>query len=152
MENLAFNIWLGIGVFLVLIEFLLPGLVMVFVGLGALSVALGMHLGHINSVMEQLIVFFVSSLFYLLTLRFAVLKFVPTSTVKANVDEDIDVIGTIALVSTTIGSEEGSLGRIEHSDSSWPAKTLQNEVIEIGEKVKIIGRDNITWIVEKIKD
>ena len=35
MENLAFSLWLGSGIFLMAIEFLIPGLVMVFVGLGA---------------------------------------------------------------------------------------------------------------------
>ena len=44
MENLAFSLWLGSGIFLTAIEFLVPGLVMVFVGLGSLTVALGMHL------------------------------------------------------------------------------------------------------------
>ena len=48
MSNLAFSLWLGSGIFLMAIEFLVPGLVMVFVGLGALTVALGMDLGYIE--------------------------------------------------------------------------------------------------------
>jgi membrane protein implicated in regulation of membrane protease activity len=148
MENLAFNIWLSVGAFLVLSEFLLPGLVMVFVGMGSLTVALGMHLGHVNSLLEQFIVFFVSSIIYLITLRFAVLSLVPTNSIKANVDEDMDVVGQVGVVVAAIDSN--GTGRIEHSDSTWQAKGKSDEVIEVGKKVKIIGRDNITWIVEKV--
>ncbi len=148
MENLAFKIWLSVGAFLVLSEFLLPGLVMVFVGMGSLTVALAMYLGHASSLLEQFIVFFVSSIIYLITLRFAILSFVPTNSTKANVDEDMEVVGQIGIVVEAIDSA-GS-GRIEHSDSTWQAKAENEEAIEVGKKVKILGRDNITWIVEEI--
>ena len=70
MSDLAFSLWLSSGIFLIAVEFLVPGLVMVFVGLGALTVALGMHFGHVDVVLEQFITFFVGSIIYLLTLRF----------------------------------------------------------------------------------
>ncbi|MBT3584213.1 MAG: NfeD family protein [Halobacteriovoraceae bacterium] len=148
MNDLAFNIWLGFGIFCVVSEFLLPGLVMVFVGLGSLTVALGMHLGHIDGLPQQFITFFVSSLIYLLTLRFLILRFVPTSTRKADVDEDHDVIGSEVEVVEDITA--GKFGRISHSDSTWQAKSEGDVTILKGEKAKIIGRDNITWIVKKI--
>ncbi len=148
MDDLALNIWLSVGAFLVIIEFLLPGLVMVFVGMGALTVALGMKLGHIDSVVEQLITFFVSSLLYLLTIRFAVLRFIPSDTVQANIDEDVDIIGQVL----SVVEETDSLGlaRVEHSGSSWQARgDIEKKFIK-GDKVKIIRRENITLIVQKI--
>ena len=148
MENLAFNLWLGSGIFLMAIEFLVPGLVMVFVGLGALTVALGMHLGHIDGVLQQFITFFISSIIYLLTLRFLVLRFVPTVTRKENIDEDEEVMGSIVEIVADINS--GEFGRVEHSGSSWQARAEGDQTILKGEQVKIIGRDNITWIVQKI--
>jgi membrane protein implicated in regulation of membrane protease activity len=121
---------------------------MVFVGLGALTVALGMHLGHVDGVLEQFITFFISSIIYLLTLRFLVLRFVPSATRKENIDEDEEVMGSIVEIVADINS--GEFGRIEHSGSTWQACAEGDQTILKGEQVKIIGRDNITWIVQKI--
>ena len=148
MENLAFSLWLGSGIFLMAIEFLVPGLVMVFVGLGALTVTLGMYLGYIDEIVQQFITFFISSIIYLLTLRFLVLRFVPSVTRKENIDEDEEVMGSIVEIVADINS--GEFGRVEHSGSSWQARAEGDQTILKGEQVKIIGRDNITWIVQKI--
>jgi len=148
MSNLAFSIWLGSGIFLMAIEFLVPGLVMVFVGLGALTVALGMQLGYIDEIPQQFTTFFISSIIYLLTLRFLVLRFVPSVTRKANIDEDEEVMGSIVEIVAEITS--GEFGRVEHSGSSWQARAEGDQTILKGEQVKIIGRENITWIVQKI--
>ena len=148
MENLAFSLWLGSGIFLMAIEFLVPGLVMVFVGLGSLTVVFGMHFGYIDGILQQFITFFISSIIYLLTLRFLVLRFVPSVTRKENIDEDEEVIGSIVELVEDINS--GEFGRVEHSGSSWQARAEGDQTILKGEQVKIIGRDNITWIVQKI--
>ena len=148
MNDLAFSIWLVSGIFLMAIEFLVPGLVMVFVGLGSLTVVFGMHFGYIDGVLQQFITFFISSIIYLLTLRFLVLRFVPSVTRKENIDEDEEVIGSIVELVADINS--GEFGRVEHSGSSWQARAEGDQTILKGEQVKIIGRDNITWIVQKI--
>ncbi|MAF56178.1 MAG: hypothetical protein CL909_08985 [Deltaproteobacteria bacterium] len=148
MENLAFSLWLGSGIFLMAIEFLVPGLVLVFVGLGSLTVVFGMHFGYIDGILQQFITFFLSSIIYLLTLRFLVLRFVPSVTRKENIDEDEEVMGSIVEIVADINS--GELGRVEHSGSSWQARAEGDQTILKGEQVKIIGRDNITWIVQKI--
>ena len=148
MNNLAFSLWLGSGIFLMAIEFLVPGLVMVFVGLGSLTVVFGMHFGYIDGILQQFITFFISSIIYLLTLRFLVLRFVPSVTRKENIDEDEEVMGSIVEIVADINS--GEFGRVEHSGSSWQARAEGDQTILKGEQVKIIGRDNITWIVQKI--
>ena len=148
MDSLSFSLWLSSGIFLMAIEFLVPGLVMVFIGLGSLTVALGIYFGYINEIIPQFITFFLSSLLYLSTLRFLVLRFVPTDSRQENVDQDEEVIGSIVEIIVSI--EPGKLGRVEHSGSSWQARTEGNQKIIKGEKVKITGRDNITWIVQKI--
>ena len=148
MNSLAFSLWLSSGIFLTAIEFLVPGLVMVFVGLGALTVALGMHLGYIDEIVQQFITFFISSIIYLLTLRFLVLRFFTSVTRKENIDEDEEVMGSIVELVADINS--GEFGRVEHSGSSWQARAEGDQTILKGEQVKIIGRDNITWIVQKI--
>ena len=148
MENLAFSLWLGSGIFLMAIEFLVPGLVLVFVGLGSLTVVFGMHFGYIDGILQQFITFFISSIIYLLTLRFFVLRFFTSVTRKENIDEDEEVMGSIVELVADINS--GEFGRVEHSGSSWQARAEGDQTILKGEQVKIIGRDNITWIVQKI--
>ena len=148
MSNLAFSLWLGSGIFLMAIEFLVPGLVLVFVGLGSLTVVFGMHFGYIDGILQQFITFFISSIIYLLTLRFLVLRFVPSVTRKENIDEDEEVMGSIVEIVADINS--GEFGRVEHSGSTWQARAEGDQTILKGEQVKIIGRDNITWIVQKI--
>jgi len=148
MENLAFSLWLGSGIFLMAVEFLVPGLVMVFVGLGSLTVVFGMHFGYIDGILQQFITFFISSIIYLLTLRFLVLRFFTSVTRKENIDEDEEVMGSIVEIVADINS--GEFGRVEHSGSSWQARAEGDQTILKGEQVKIIGRDNITWIVQKI--
>jgi len=130
------------------IEFLVPGLVMVFVGLGSLTVVFGMHFGYIDGILQQFTTFIISSIIYLLTLRFLVLRFVPSVTRKENIDEDEEVMGSIVEIVAEITS--GEFGRVEYSWSSWQARAEGDQTILKGEQVKIIGRDNITWIVQKI--
>ena len=148
MNDFAFSLWLGSGIFLMATELLLPGLVMVFVGMGALTVAISMYFGYIDGNIQQFITFFISSIIYLLTLRFLVLRFVPTDTRKENIDEDDEVIGAIVEVVSDINP--GGFGRVKQSGSTWQARAVGDQTILKGDHVKIIGRDNITLMVKKI--
>ena len=149
MDDLTFNLWLGFGIFCVLSELLLPGLVMVFVGLGSLTVVLTMHLGYIHTIPEQFTTFFISSIFYLVTLRFLVLRLVPINEIKTDIDEDRAALGSIVTIIDDITPE--SLGRIEYSESTWQAKADDSKItILSGDKAKVVGRENITWIVQKL--
>jgi len=141
------GIWWFIGLVFVLAEFLLPGLVVIFLGLGAFLVATLAHLGIISGIVEELIAWFISSLFFLLTLRFVVILYYPSDTKKENVNEDDEVIGQVTILIEGISNNEK--GRIRHSDSTWPAMSVNGENINAGEKVEIVGRDNLTWIVKK---
>ena len=147
MNELTFSLWLGLGFFLMVSELLVPGLVMVFLGMGALTVALGMYLGYVDDYIQQFLVFFLSSIIYLLTLRFLILKFVQTDTRKENINEDDSVMGSIVEVVKDI--KFGEFGRVEQGGSSWQARAEGDQTFLKGEHVKIIGRDNITWIVNK---
>ena len=148
MNEAAFQIWLGFGLLCVIAELLIPGLVIIFIGLGSFTVALGMHLGMVTTASSQIITFFCSSIIYLFTLRVLVIHFFPSDAVKENVNEDDNVIGQVAMVVETIPA--GEMGRVKHSDSTWQAKSNSSEEILKGDQVKIIGRDNITWLVGKI--
>lgn len=141
-----FQFWLGFGLLLILAEMLLPGLVAVFVGMGALTVAALMHFHIVNGLIAQLLVWFFSSTVYIFTLRLLVMKYYPTDIEKQNVDEDQMIVGRIALVTETI--PEGGLGRISCGETTWKARSETDEAIPEGRKVKIKRRENITYFVE----
>lgn len=137
------------GVLLVFLEFLAPGLISVFIGMGALTVAIGIHYEQLSNIFTQIITWMGSSLFYLFTLRLLILKLYPQARRKTEVDEDKYLIGTKVSVIQDIPSE--GEGRIRFSDSSWRARSLDGTPILKGETATIQGRDNITYIVELFK-
>jgi membrane protein implicated in regulation of membrane protease activity len=149
MDASAFSIWLGLGAVFVLAEFLLPGLVSVFMGLGALTVALALHMGWIDNVPYQLITFFVSSLVYVFTIRVWVVRFFPQDTTYQNIDEDKGSLGSVVEVVETIPMK--GEGRISHRETTWAACSNHAREITAGTKVEIVRRENITYWVEPIK-
>ena len=148
MDNLALQVWLGFGILCILAELIVPGLVLIFIGLGALTVSLAMQQLWITDLSAQLILFFISSLIYLFTLRILVVRILPSDVVKEDINEDHSSIGEIAIVVDDF--DNNGEGRVTYSDSSWPARCVQTKKLMKNDKVKITGRDNITWLVEKI--
>ena len=128
--------WIGFGSLLVSAGFLLPGLVAVFVGMGALTVAGLMYFEVLETTGSQIMVWFASSTVYLFSLRLLVMKLYPGDTEKQNVDEDAEMVGKVVLVTAPITETEP--GRVAYSDSTWQARSKSGEPIEPGEKVGII--------------
>jgi inner membrane protein len=137
-----------IGIALVLAEFALPGLVAVFVGMGAMTVALLLQYGIIEGAAMQFIALCVSSIVYIFSLRILVIRFYPSDRMKHNVDEDVDVVGGLAKVVEALPAD--GVGRVEHGESTWQARAKDGSAIAVGVDVQIVGRDNITWIVERV--
>ena len=148
MNMYGIDIWWIFGLVLVLAEFLLPGLVVVFLGLGAFVVAGLTHFGIITGIFQQMLTWFGASLFFLFTLRFLVVMHYPSDTRTEDTDEDHAVEGEITTLLEDITKDKK--GRIKHSESTWPVVSEDGTEIKAGEKVKITGRDNLTWIVKKI--
>lgn len=141
--------WLYLGILLIILEAVLPGLVSIFIGLGALTVSSAMHFGYISKPFEQIITFFISSTVYIFTLRLLFMRYYPMDTDKKVIDEDELSIGSEAIVCEEI--RPGSDGRIDYNGTTWNARVSLGDPITVGEKVVIIGRSNITWLVEKVK-
>jgi inner membrane protein len=150
MESVVFSIkfWVIFGGVLIVAEFIVPGLVSVFLGMGAFVVAGLIHYGYINNVSHQILAWIISSLLFIFTLRFLVMYYYPSDTFKGNTDEDSQVFGERVLVVKDIAKDEP--GRVKHSDSTWPAVCENGEAIKVGEMVEIVSRDNLTWVVRKI--
>ena len=140
--------WLCLGALLVFAEVILPGLVSVFVGMGALTVASLLYFHQIEHITEQLVVWFASSTLYIFSIRLLVMRYYPMDTEVQNINEDQEMIGQVVKVSETIPAD-GS-GRIEYGDTTWTAMSINDEEIQAGNKVRITGRNNISVMVKKI--
>jgi membrane protein implicated in regulation of membrane protease activity len=149
MEHiLNYWIWLGAGVFLILLEFFLPGLVVVFLGVGAVITAGMLYTRYLLDPYHTIIFFSVSSVFLLATLRRIMLRFYPAVTEKVETDENVLIAGQPAETITIVYPDHFD-GRVKYSGTTWPAKS-ENGIIPAGSQVVIIGRQNINLVVRKI--
>ena len=140
-------IWFLVGLGLLILEFILPGLIIAFFGVGAWIVALVCLITDIG-INTQLIIFIISSVLSLLCLR-KWLKgvFLGHSGSKQNLKENLEeFIGQKAVVKEKIVPNSG--GKVEFHGTNWIAEA--DEEIAEGAMVQIIGKDNITLKVKSL--
>lgn len=142
--------WLAMGFALLLIEFLIPGVIIVFFGLGAFCAALvaGFFPEAFNA---QLLVFAVSSVLTLIFLRRQFRKVFDGKLWDKDqniTDFNIDM-GKIIVVVEDIDPATGK-GKVKYQGSLWPARS--QDKIPAGASVRIIGLDNLTILVEKTSE
>lgn len=139
--------WLILGTVLILLEFFVPGLVVVFFGAGAFVVALLQWLGILDSWISSISAWFGSSFVIMMCLRGLLTKYLPGDISREFADEDEDAFGMIVDVLDTV-TDHNNEGRIRFRGTTWSARCMEGE-IKPGEKAKIIFRDNMVWIVEQ---
>ena len=140
-------IWFLVGLALLILEFILPGLIIAFFGVGAWIVALVCLITDIG-INTQLIIFIIASVLSLLCLR-KWLKgvFLGHTVSKQNLKENLDeFIGQKAVVKEKIIPKSG--GKVEFHGTNWVAEA--DEEIAEGATVQIIGKDNITLKVKSL--
>lgn len=140
-------IWFLIGLLLLLLEFILPGLIVAFFGVGAWVVALVCLFIDIP-LNAQLLIFIVSSVLSLLLLRkwlkgIFMGHVVSKQDVKENLEE---FVGQRAVVKERI--VPNGRGKVEFRGTDWQAEA--DEEIAEGTAVKIIGKENITLKVKAL--
>ncbi|MCP5106647.1 MAG: hypothetical protein GY950_24900 [bacterium] len=91
----------------------------------------------------------VSNISWFVTRRLGLRKLSPEASGEKDEDQDIrgSVVGKTALVIEPI-EPRGGEGKVECRGMKWPA--ISSEAIAVGERVRIVGRDVLTLIVEKI--
>ena len=139
-------LWLLAGILLVASELFLPGLVAVFLGLGAMLVALLRWLGLIDGLAYSFMAWFVSSLALLVVVRSTLKRFMPSETSFTPLEEDVDLFGAVAEVVETVSPAHKD-GRISFQGTTWPATSDLAE-IQPGAKVTILYRENLGWRVQ----
>ncbi|MBI9074651.1 MAG: NfeD family protein [Desulfatibacillum sp.] len=139
-------IWFVFGLVLILAEFAVPGIILVFFGVGAwvVSAMCAMFNASLNL---QLLVFLVSSVLCLVFLRGWVQKvFVGHSQDGESGFSNSEVVGQTAVVVEAI--KPGYPGKVEFRGTQW--KAIAEEPIQESRAVEIVRQDCITLIVKPI--
>ncbi len=149
MDMSAEIVWLIIGILLIFSEFVIPGLVIGFFGIGAIITSFLTWLGVTTVIHTQLLSFTVASLLMLIFLRKFFSRIFQGEETEGEDGVNFNIqIGKIVPVTELI--EPGEVGgRVRYQGTIW--KAVSNERIAPGESVAITGCDNITLVVEKIK-
>jgi membrane protein implicated in regulation of membrane protease activity len=145
-----FTLWFIGGVVLMLLEFVIPGGIVFFLGLGATGVALLLFTGVIEGWMQAFTAWFIGSLALLFGLRGLVQKLIPAQIERGKTDEDLDAYDQQAEVLERIPA--GGEGRINFRGSTWKAINYHDDQdLEPGTPVRIVFRDNLVWTDERLE-
>ncbi len=137
-------LWFSCGVVLIFLEFAVPGVILVFFGVGAILTSILTWVGILPGITGQLIVFGVSSLALLFGLRKYASRFFKGGSTE---EQDYEYTGKLARVVKEI--VPGSLeGKVFFEGTDWKADSLV--IIPEGSSVRITGKNNITLIVEPV--
>lgn len=139
-------IWFLVGVGFVIAELLVPGFILIFFAAGSWIAALATLLTGVG-LTSQILVFIVSSLILLFTLRKYSLKTFK-GRVRGNVDADLadSKIGKTAIVTQTI-TPHGP-GEIKFMGSFWRA--VADMEIEEGQSVLIVSQESADSLTFKV--
>lgn len=144
MEFDTKTLWFIAGLVLILLEFVAPGVIIVFFGVGAWIVAAGMWIGLIDSVPAQCFTFAISSLLLLFVLRRYVTSwFVGGSSNGGDVEEEF--VGKKVRVIHAIGGGEDT-GKVELKGAEWRARC--DTALDPGSHAIVIGRDGLLLVVK----
>ena len=136
-------IWFLIGLGLLILELVLPGLVILFFGVGAWVTALVCAFTDIN-LNWQILIFLIASLLGLGLLRKYLKKRFFGRTSKEIEDQLEEFIGHKA---EAIADFKGGMGKVEFKGAQWSARSV--DAVNKGDWVIIRSKDSLTFNVEK---
>lgn len=139
-------IWAIAGGIMILLEFIVPGGIIVFLGVAASIVGLSVYLGFINTFVSALLAWFILSIFLMLVLRSFFMKYFEGDSNIENVDEDADLLGVLVeVVEEVLPYKEG---RVRFRDTTWSARS--EETFSVGSKATVSGRDGNHLIIKSL--
>lgn len=141
-ESLSSGGWLYLGIALLLLEFVVPGLFLFFFGIAALVVSLIDQTWALTFVMEANIFFGLSLLIFLcLRKRY---KEIFTGNVR-EIADITDIVGQQCIA--TSSAKAGRIGKVEFRGASW--KAISEAGFAEGDTLTIVNKENITLVVKK---
>ncbi len=134
-------IWIGVAVFLAVIEMSTNQLVSIWFVVGAVASAITAIFT--GDILIQVIVFVVVSALCLVATRPFVKKITKTKKVSTNADSLIGKTGIVTIEINNISVQ----GQVNINGQIWSAKSKNNEVIPVDEKVKVLEITGVKLIV-----
>lgn len=134
---------LGIGILFVLLEIFIPSMFFLNLALAAFVCAIAAYF--ISNIYFLVILFCLLSLTFIFTLRPLFINKTNKKDEKTGMENKY--VGKIAKVVENVDKTNGV---ISIYDERWQARTLDNEIIETGNQVEIIGHDSLIMRVKKI--
>ncbi len=138
-------IWFLVGLALLVSEFFLPGVVLVFFGLAAWVVAALAGIGLIESLALQLICFAGVSLAFTGTLRRLILMRLDGGKAALPGASD-EFVGKSAVILTDF-EKPGDMGKVEFKGAKWKARA--EEELRPGDAAEIAAVEGITLVVRR---
>lgn len=143
-------LFLGGGLFLMLLETFIPGGVSFFLGLSGLVVGILRYFGLVLSPGLSVAIWLIASVALVMAFRPLLKKYWGGESTFKLADEDFEAMDQIVEVTEPVNSFDNT-GRIRFQGISWQARSDQGK-LEAGSKAKIKYRDNLTWVVEAIDE
>lgn len=148
ISSLPEILWFVVGLILILLEFVVPGVVLAFFGIGAWIVSLLVYLDILPSLTSQLIIFSVASLTLLFSLRRWVKdKFFGHISGAQDLSQNLnEFVGKkVHVLSDVVPGR--SEGMVEFKGTNWSA--VSDEEIKSGETAVIVKNDGLILIIKK---
>jgi membrane protein implicated in regulation of membrane protease activity len=137
--------WTLVGVLLMISEFVIPGVILFFFGLGALLTALLALLMPQLTLDWQLGIFLIASLVSLFSLRRCLKKTFTGKKQGHNIEISEGLSGEEGVVTQAIA--QGAPGKIMLHGTVWKAESEEN--IEEGKTVEVVSQKSLTVIVKQ---
>jgi len=138
-------LWFFIGIAFIIAEFAVPGVVLVFFGLGAWMVSGLCKFGVIDSLAGQIIVWLVSSVCLIFVLRTYLKSWFYGGSKGGEDDPKEEFIGHTVTVIEAVPGGAGT-GKVEIKGANWNARS--EVAIEKGSIAEVLEMDGITLIVK----
>ena len=136
------------GIILIVVEFFLPGGISFCIGFSSILIGLAYEFNFISNPVNIFLAWCSLSVLSSAIGIFIFNKLFAGKSIKDHFDEDTDAYGKIAIVTEDVDEVKG---RIQYQGTGWKAVTL-GEKISQGKKVKLVARNNVTWIVEPMDE
>lgn len=137
-------IWFLAGLALILAEFAVPGVILVFFGMGAWVVALALWLGWIEAPGAQAVLFTIASVAFLFGLRRFVRGWFQGDTKDRDASLLEEFIGKEVVVSSDIPGGP-AVGKVELKGTEWNARCATP--LAKGARAVVVARDGLVLVV-----
>lgn len=139
--------WLLFAVGLIVLEAIVPGLIIIFFGLGALIVSGLTYVGLLDSLTSQSMIWAISSLVLVFVLRRQVARFFPA--LEKNEETADDLVNKVGVAISQINGNND--GRVRVAGTTWKAVSISGNTILAETEIRVVSQDNLILYVEPLK-